>query len=264
MSYESYAEWKSWTEENFGRPDRGEIAFYEKELGTRLTGTTSAQKSVLEIGFGNGPFLGWALAKNWHVYGCEVQETLRARAEKAGVSIVAGPGDLAPRSLDAVVAFDVFEHIEYRALVDLCRAILVALKPGGVLVARFPNGDSPFGMILQHGDPTHLTVLGMGVVKELMLSSGFSRFQLRAPAETPFGIQDAVKLKIKVLLRSAYSSFVRIAFLGQAPPPTFTVNYLLVAQKPNGEDLADTEAGTVPDAEALAVGTVLGRDGVTP
>jgi hypothetical protein len=31
------------------------------------------------------------------------------------------------------------------------------MRDDGVLVLRFPNGDSPFGRRTQHGDPTHVT-----------------------------------------------------------------------------------------------------------
>ncbi len=230
-TYDSYSEWKCWTEGDFGKPAQREIAFYQKELGTLLDKKGASKKKVLEIGFGNGPFLGWALSKNYQIYGSEVQSTLRTKAQKAGVGVVDGPSDLAPASLDAVAAFDVFEHIEYRSLLALCRDIFVALRPDGFLVARFPNGDSPFGMIYQNGDPTHLTALGQGRVSGLMKHSGFSKYELRAPSEIPSSIKGRIKLQTKNLLRAAYSSFVRSAFLGRDTPSTFTANYLLVAQK---------------------------------
>jgi len=231
MTYDSYSEWKSWTEGDFGKPTQGEIAFYQQELGTLLDEKGASRKNVLEIGFGNGPFLGWALSKNYQVYGSEVQDTLKTKAQEAGVGIVDGPSDLAPGSLDAVAAFDVFEHIEYQSLLALCRDIFVDLRPGGILVARFPNGDSPFGMIYQNGDPTHLTALGQGRVSGLMKLSGFSKYELRAPSEIPFSIKGRIKLHTKSLFRAAYRSFVRLAFLGSDTPSTFTANYLLVAQK---------------------------------
>ena len=36
-------------------------------------------------------------------------------------------------------------------LVALCRDIHRILKPEGHLIARFPNGDSPFSMVFQNG-----------------------------------------------------------------------------------------------------------------
>jgi hypothetical protein len=34
------------------------------------------------------------------------------------------------------------------------------LRNGGVFIARFPNGDSPFGLANQNGDLTHVTAIG--------------------------------------------------------------------------------------------------------
>jgi len=38
------------------------------------------------------------------------------------------------------------------------------LRDGGHFIARFPNGDSPFGLPYQNGDVTHVTAIGSGKV----------------------------------------------------------------------------------------------------
>jgi len=51
----------------------------------------------------------------------------------------------------------VFEHLLENDLYLLFADINRLLCTGGCLVARFPNGDSPFGLEEQNGGFTHLT-----------------------------------------------------------------------------------------------------------
>jgi SAM-dependent methyltransferase len=60
------------------------------------------------------------------------------------------------------VAFDVLEHIPQNELPNFINEVKRILKNGGFFISRFPNGDSPFGLINQNGDTTHLTTIGSG------------------------------------------------------------------------------------------------------
>ena len=71
-------------------------------------------------------------------------------------------------SFDTIVAFDVFEHFTQQQIRDRLAAAAVLLKPGGGLVLRFPNGQSPFGLAPQYGDATHVTPLSLGAVVQLL------------------------------------------------------------------------------------------------
>jgi SAM-dependent methyltransferase len=232
MSYDNYLEWKDWGKDGFGSYDAGEELFYQFEIGRRVVGSDNDLPSVLEIGFGNGSFLGWARNRKYRVTGIEVQDELKNRATKHGFDIVGNIEEMSPSCLDAVVALDVFEHIPYPALIEVCKSILVALKPGGYLIARFPNGDSPFSLPIQNADATHVHALGAGIVYELMRSTGFVVEELRAPVETPVKLLSKMALPLKKLLRSLFSTYVRFAFLGKSTPVAFTINYMLIARKP--------------------------------
>ena len=58
-----------------------------------------------------------------------------------------------PARFDTVVAFDVFEHFALEEIEARLAALETMIRPGGHLLMRFPNGQSPFGLVLQHGDP---------------------------------------------------------------------------------------------------------------
>jgi 2-polyprenyl-3-methyl-5-hydroxy-6-metoxy-1,4-benzoquinol methylase len=61
---------------------------------------------------------------------------------------------------DLIAAFDVLEHIPQSEILNFLSQVKRMLKNGGVFIARFPNGDSPFGLANQNGELTHVTAIG--------------------------------------------------------------------------------------------------------
>jgi len=231
-TYEGYADWKAWRETKFGEFDVGEDIFYTREIASRMSSEKDGSCfSLLEIGFGNGSLLGWARKQGYKVIGSEIQQSLRDRAANAGYYVVKSVDDVEMASLDVVVAMDVFEHIPYDDLIATCKSACQALKPGGYLIARFPNGDSPFGLVLQNADATHVHSIGSGKIREIMRVTGFKVDELRAPIETPVSLASKLVLPLKKAMRALFRQYVRIAFLGGSAPSTFAINYLLVARK---------------------------------
>ena len=179
--YRNYQDWKDW--KDFGVLSRSQARYFARELAALepLHG-----KRVLEIGFGNGAFLRFARDRGAEVQGAEVIPELLAAARAAdfqvgGTETFFGNKRYA-ESFDAVVAFDVIEHIELVDLPGFFAAVQGLLKPCGVFLARFPNGDSPFGRRYQHGDLTHKTVIGSGMVQHLAAMSGFRVAAVRNPS----------------------------------------------------------------------------------
>src|SRR5262245_7026829 len=58
-------------------------------------------------------------------------------------------------SFDAIVAYDVIEHLTKDELVDMTDAVRRVLKPGGRWLIHAPNGLSPFAGVMRYGDLTH-------------------------------------------------------------------------------------------------------------
>lgn len=231
MSYDSYVEWKSWSGESFSRYAASEALFYRAEFGHVVDKARNTQPRVIEIGFGNGSLLGWLRDNGAIATGIEVQDELKERARQAGFAVIDTLAEVPDQSIDMVVALDVFEHINYPDLQRLCEDIRRVLKPGGYLIARFPNGDSPFSMRFQNGDATHVLYIGDALIGNLMQTTGFSVEALRAPSEVPTGLKGVAILFIKRVMRWLFATYVRIAFMGAATPKTFMFNYMLVARK---------------------------------
>jgi SAM-dependent methyltransferase len=169
--YGGYAQWKQW-EGDFQASDRDARYFTAEFSGIALAG-----KRVLEIGFGNGRFLAWAKSQGALVAGTEIEETMLARAREKGFVALPPALDVlaaGTERFDVVVAFDVFEHWDKQALIANLRHIASVLDAGGIVLARFPNGHSPFGRVYQHGDITHQTALSKSSIEQLAGMSGFS------------------------------------------------------------------------------------------
>jgi 2-polyprenyl-3-methyl-5-hydroxy-6-metoxy-1,4-benzoquinol methylase len=168
--YGGYAQWKRW-DGDFQASDRDARYFAAEFSGIALAG-----KRVLEIGFGNGSFLAWAKAQGASVSGTEIDEAMLARArEKGFVALPPALDALAKgtQRFDIVVAFDVFEHWDKQTLMANLRHIASLLESGGIVLARFPNGHSPFGRVYQHGDITHQTALSASSIEQLAGMTGF-------------------------------------------------------------------------------------------
>lgn len=154
--YEAYAQWKRW-DGAFEVSVRDARYFSEEFRGVPLRG-----KRVLEIGFGNGSFLAWAKSEGAQICGLEINPDMLAAAAQHGYAARnASLAELVAEAAtyDLIVAFDVIEHWDTDELIANFRAVAALLADGGLFLARFPNGHSPFGRIYQHGDFTHKSVI---------------------------------------------------------------------------------------------------------
>jgi SAM-dependent methyltransferase len=184
---DAYVDWKKWKTESFGVFTSIDDAYYSAEIGSA---NKSAKKPecVLEIGFGNGEFLGWAASRGAAVYGVELNRHLVARAREIFKNAAfysslddCGLDEMAGR-ITHLVAFDVLEHVTAEAIPHMLTRMRQLLRDDGVLILRFPNGDSPFGRRTQHGDPTHVTTLGREKLDFFARNAGLAIRKISGPA----------------------------------------------------------------------------------
>lgn len=188
MKTEKYSDWKSWGSSNFGHTDSLQWTYYDEELSIALKGIKHLKLTVLEIGFGNGSFLNYARRKEWEIEGTEISEKLieLARNQNYNVHLISTLDVLENNKYDLIVAFDVIEHIKSDNIINFFEEVGRILKPGGIVVARFPNGDSPFGLVNQNGDITHVQCIGSGKARYIALTSEMDILYLGSPAEPIF------------------------------------------------------------------------------
>jgi cyclopropane fatty-acyl-phospholipid synthase-like methyltransferase len=167
-----YADWKGWNPADFGRFSDFDDRYFQWHLHRAMPNANSPMK-VLELGFGNGRFMGWLKQRGHQVTGIETNARLVEVATQAGFAATLDLAKLdAAAEFDLVAAFDVMEHVPTAELQTVVAALAARLLPQGRLLLRFPNGESPFGLWMQHGDLTHVQALGLSKLHQLCAACG--------------------------------------------------------------------------------------------
>lgn len=174
-SYDGYRSWKGWDRQRRLAPWLRR--YFQKEFqraGIASPGT------VLEVGFGDGSFLEWAKEAGFEVVGVEIISELVEDRRSEGFEVhhcdltAEHPSWESGEPFDAVIAFDVIEHLTVEQIHTFLKRIAAMLKPGGRLLIRFPNGESPFGFPIYNGDHTHRTLLTRSKLTQLSMDTGLT------------------------------------------------------------------------------------------
>lgn len=164
--YDGYEDWKNWSKPFSYHAEE------EKYFAGELRGIAIKDMELLEIGFGSGSFLAWAKAQGARVSGTEINEAMLSEAKENDVSILPAAfevfGEEYQSRYDIIVGFDVFEHFDIETVAVRLKACEKMLRVGGHLVLRFPNGQSPFGLVSQNGDITHRSTLSKAVLVQIL------------------------------------------------------------------------------------------------
>ena len=149
-----YTDWKNWDADKFGQFTIEQNIYYKK-----IMSKFPNVKEVLEIGYGNGNFLGWCKQKKINIFGVETDIDLLSRAKKNRFLVFHSIERIKSNKFDLIVLFDVLEHIPQNKIINFMKQLNNLLKMNGHIVIRVPNGSSPFGLANQHGDITHITII---------------------------------------------------------------------------------------------------------
>lgn len=210
-----YAEWKGWHEAEFGQFNRHMARYYDWHV-QRALGDRGDLK-VLEVGFGNGAFLGFCRSRGWQATAVELDAGLRERAVQAGFPTAPDIQRLPPAErFDLIALFDVLEHVPAQDLVGFLRTLRDRLLPDGSILLRVPNGDSPFGRRHQHGDLTHVTSFGEFKLRQL---AQLCDLKIVAIGESPWHAQQSesrnFRCWIRAVARAAINRLFGFAYFGR-------------------------------------------------
>lgn len=228
-----YQEWKHWGAEDFGRlctRERADFAALMRKAGREFR----PGAPVLEIGFGNGTFLEFGRERGWQMHGTEVNPGLLESARRKGF-VVTHTESLRPfpsDSFELVAAFDVLEHISLQDLPGFLHEVRRVLREKGVFMARFPNGDSPFGLHVQNGDPTHKTAIGSIRARYLAGQAAMDVVFLGGEVQAIFaGAAHTPHRMFAVSVKKLMNAFVNVVFSPRDPIPFCWRNLQMILRK---------------------------------
>ena len=242
--YDGYERWKNWT--SLFTFDADRAGYFEGEL----RGTAIKNSQVLELGFGAGDFLAWARSRGAIVAGTEVNDVLLASARQHGIELLPAAietvaADHAAR-FDTIFAFDVFEHLELGEIKTALSACATMLKPGGHLVLRFPNAQSPFGLPPQNGDVTHRTRLSRSVFEQIVDDRLFSIERYAAAYRfTGSGLRQQLMRRIRGAVQDAITFALNAVYSQNIPWSPVVV--LVLRRQAHSLASADSRIQTPPE-----------------
>ena len=112
-----------------------------------------------------------------------------------------------PKKFDIITCLDVLEHVPRENIIAFLAAIKTALSASGKVIIQVPNLQSPFGYLHHFNCFTHVSGFVEHSLAQVLLASGFSRFEFNGFEET---VKINFKSRIKLLLRSIFRKFIHL------------------------------------------------------
>lgn len=139
----------------------------------------SREATILDIGCGYGAMVATLHELGYrHSAGIDLSEDQINTGKQLGIDQleVADINEYLNHSesqFDCIIGLDIIEHFSKDELVVLLETLSHALKPGGFLLFRTPNGDAFLSSLYALGDFTHECILNKSSALQLMMSCGF-------------------------------------------------------------------------------------------
>jgi 2-polyprenyl-3-methyl-5-hydroxy-6-metoxy-1,4-benzoquinol methylase len=197
---------------------------------------------LLEIGFGEGLFLDWAKHAGYRISGVEINDDLYTLAKQRGHEVFLGNTQTVLQGVkhefDAVFLFDVLEHLTLEDISDLFGFLKTVLKENGTILVRVPNGGSPFGRLLQHGDATHETVLTAPKLQDIAQLSGLEVQKAFNGARTlrSGAHKNRILKSIAYIVRDIVQVIIGYIYYGENIPLDPNLTVVIGHAVPNGEE----------------------------
>jgi SAM-dependent methyltransferase len=198
----------------------------------------SREAAILDLGCGHGMLVHAARRAGYrNVAGVDASPEQVAFAERLGIGGIRA-GDafatlaaLAPESHDAIVCFDVLEHLTREEMLAMIDGVYRALRPGGRWIIHSCNAESPFFGRVRFGDLTHEQAFTRVSLRQALLACGFAEIRCFEDAPVPGRPGGTARWIAWTMLRLFLVALLMAESGGDARRAILTQNLLAVAIK---------------------------------
>ncbi|MEX5634510.1 class I SAM-dependent methyltransferase [Parafrankia sp. FMc2] len=222
------------THSGYGSQAAANLAF-QRDVLPHLPADQAAL--VLDVGCGQGAMVSELVRAGYrNARGVDISPEQVAAAHRAGVLNVQH-GDLETAlegmdaELDVLIAVDLLEHLDRDSVLNTLGLISRALRPGGTLLARTPNGVSPFAGNFQFGDLTHETCFTPRSIRQALRVTGFVNIDVRPCEPFVHGAASRARWLLWRILSILYKAALGVE-TGSPRGHVVTQNMLVVASTP--------------------------------
>jgi SAM-dependent methyltransferase len=215
--YHAYHNWRSWSEDSFGIASPELEAVY-RSLIRRYSRAT--QGYAIDFGFGNGEMLAILRSCGFRAIGIERNQHLCKIALQKGFEVFESLEEefVPAKGTSALItAFHVLEHLDKKTLQQTLVRFGELLCSGGIVLAAFPNGDSPFSVSSFNGDITHNTWIGSSMAEQLGSISGLKLDAFHSfPALTTYSLSPFTRLRglMRISAEKIISKIISAVYYG--------------------------------------------------
>lgn len=136
---------------------------------------------ILDVGCGFGFALGGLRLLGYHnISGVDQSPQQAEVCRKAGFDVAVTDDTVAwlndrKQQFDAVLLFDVLEHVPVGMQIDFLRGIFACLKPGGILLLTVPNANAILSARWRYNDYTHFSSFTEHSISFVLQNAGFNK-----------------------------------------------------------------------------------------
>jgi 2-polyprenyl-3-methyl-5-hydroxy-6-metoxy-1,4-benzoquinol methylase len=160
----------------------------------------SRETRILDLGCGYGAIIYFLHAAGYHnVTGIDTSPEQVAAAHDLGLANVycCNIHPFLKRSLDhsyeAIIAFDVLEHLTKAELLELGDEIHRVLTPGGRVIMHAPNAEAVFSGTIRHGDLTHEMAFTRSSIAQFASACSFTVLAVQEDTPVIHGVKSLIR-----------------------------------------------------------------------
>jgi SAM-dependent methyltransferase len=181
----------------FAEAFRGPVPVIKERVAPYLDDLAGLEGPVLDLGCGRGELLDVLAAGGVTAYGIELDPEYVERGRARGLDVRledarAHLAGLEERSLSAVTAIQVVEHLPVDELIEIVELAARAIRPGGLIVLETQNPENVVvGSSSFYLDPTHRRPIPPQLLAFLVGARGFGDVEIRRleRADQPQGLE---------------------------------------------------------------------------